>query len=153
MTSFYIPFGVTILSMASYHVAQKLLSSCQSPFLVLTVAYAVAAILCLGAAVAVGTAQGVAGSTDGLGSQVLQLFHWKNWPVLLLALALVGIEVGILFTYRHGAAMGTLPLLLNAGLLVISLPVSVMIFREQVSMGTLAGVALVLAGFWLMTRH
>lgn len=166
MTSFYIPFALTVLSMASYHVAQKMLSTCDSPFSVLAVAYAFAALLCLGAAMVMSvsglaTPGGDAGqivsgqicADNSFRTSLMQVFSWKNWPVLLLAVAVVGIEVGILFTYRFGASMGTLPLLTNAGLLVITVPVGVFFFREHVSVSTLMGAVCVLGGFWLMTRQ
>lgn len=155
MTSFYIPFALTVLSMATYHVAQKLLSSSDSPFSLLAAAYAVAAVLCIGAAMFAGSPAGESGAVAHPSTRdtLHQVFSLKNWPVLLLAVAVVGIEVGILFTYKYGASMGTLPLLTNAGLLIITVPVGALFFREHVSMSTLAGGLCVLGGFWLMTRH
>ncbi|UZP65826.1 hypothetical protein N1030_09300 [Desulfovibrio mangrovi] len=155
MTSFYIPFALTVLSMATYHVAQKLLSSSDSPFSLLAAAYAVAAVLCIGAAMFAGSTAGESGAVAHPSARdtLHQVFSLKNWPVLLLAVAVVGIEVGILFTYKYGASMGTLPLLTNAGLLIITVPVGALFFREHVSMSTLAGGLCVLGGFWLMTRH
>lgn len=158
MTSFYISFGLTILSMASYHVAQKMLSTTEAPFSVLAVAYVVAAVLCVGAAVVFGSAgEGQFGGGPSVAEVSLRgwmdaVFSVKNWPVLLLAIAVVGIEVGVLFTYKYGASMGTLPLMTNASLLLITMPVGVLFFREHLTLTTVAGVICVLGGFWLMTR-
>ncbi len=166
MTTFTLPLILTVFSMASYHVAQKLLSTCDSPFSVLSAAYAVAALLCLGAACVLGVpgapgatgvsgAHGVVGADAGgfFGNALARMFSLKNWPVLLLACAVVGIEVGILYAYRCGASMGTLPLLTNAGLLLVSVPAGVLLFREHVTWSMVVGVVLVLCGFWLMTRQ
>lgn len=155
MTSIYIPFAITVLSMASYHIAQKLLSSSHSPFFMLAVAYAFAAVLCIGAALFAGSGTGESGNTVPLSTKdiVQQVFTLKNWPVLLLAIAVVGMEAGILFTYKYGASMGTLPLLTNGSLLIITVPVGFFFFREHVSLSTFAGGLFVLGGFWLMTRH
>lgn len=118
---------------------QKSLSATASPFQALSVAYGLAMILSL----VVSLAQpGKVGWS--------QLMALRNWPVVMLALSLVGIEMGVLLTYRAGGKVSTLPLVLNGATMACLVPIGLLFFKEQLSWATVTGALLIAAGMWLM---
>lgn len=139
MLFLYGSLALVVASMVVYHLTQKSLSATASPFAVLTVAYGLAMILSLVGALAQPVRGGFA-----------EMLSWRSWPVLLLALSLVGIEMGVLLTYRAGGKVSTLPLLLNGATMACLVPIGILFFREQLNWSTVAGAGMIIAGMWIM---
>ncbi len=130
---------LVVISTAVYHLAQKTLSTQGAPFALLTVVYGVALVVC---------AAGWMLAPQG--PRPSELLHLSNWPVLVLALAVVGIELGVYGTYRAGWAVSTLPVLVNGAVVLCLAPVAVLAFRERLGLPQLGGVACVLLGVYLL---
>lgn len=135
---YYAAIAIAIFSSASYHLAIKTQPGGVNPFLPLAVAYLAAFAVC------------VAG-----------LFLWSDGTrslsalrpsVLWLALSVVGIEVGFLLAYRAGWNVGYAALAVNVCSTLALLPIALLLFKQQIDTGKIAGVILSLAGLLLLMK-
>lgn len=141
MIALYGSLFIVITSSVMYHLSAKLLSINTTPFGVLTISYAVALLICLGA--------------WGFHPQSLDistLATFKNWPILLMSVAIVGAEVGYFLLYKSGWKMGAVPLLVNGGAIVCFIPIGYLLFKERLNWMNLMGVALILGGIYLLNK-
>lgn len=74
-----------------------------------------------------------------------------NWASILLGCAIVGLEAGTVFMYRAGWKISVGSLISNIGLAIVLLFVGALVFREQITVRQLAGVAVCAAGLYLIT--
>jgi uncharacterized membrane protein len=85
-------------------------------------------------------------------------FAWRqevrqlNWTALALAVAIVGLDLGFLFLYRGGYAVSLGALVTQSAAAMLLLCVGVAVFRERLSLANALGVALCIAGLWLVNR-
>lgn len=137
------PLILVIASSVAYHLSQKTLSASGRPFGIMAAAYALAMAICLGAW-ALEPKPLAAG-------RLCSPAHWLGlWPVLLLGLAVAGIEIGVFFAYRSGMRVSAAPVLINGAALLCLLPLDAALFKNGLSFPTLAGAALILAGMFVM---
>jgi multidrug transporter EmrE-like cation transporter len=86
-------------------------------------------------------------------------FDWKqevraiNWTAIALAVAIVGLDLGFLFLYRSGFEVSLGALVTQSAASLLLLAIGVAVFREKVSLANAAGLALCLAGLWLVHRR
>lgn len=132
-------FAVVVCAQVIYHLAQKGMPTTVHPFAVLTLVYALSTAACLG---------------------TLLLSDVVAWPALrasmvtptwVLAVAVVGIEVGFLFLYRNGGALSSAYAISGAATVVILFLIAALWIREPISGKQLTGVALAATGIWLAT--
>ena len=83
---------------------------------------------------------------------MLTELHRVNWTSLVLGFAIVGLEAGNLFLYRAGWKVSAGSVACNISLAVVLLFVGYFLFREQITLRQLAGVAVCAAGLFLITR-
>ena len=126
-------------SQLAYHLAQKTVAPSANPFAVFTLVYAVATLVCLFTAP-------VLGRSPSLGDfrQVL------TWPVALLALSVVGIEIGYLVAYRNGWSLGITFAVASTTTVVLLAIVGTLFFTESLGARQLLGLSLVLGGSWML---
>lgn len=139
MFMFYFSIGLAILSGAAYQVLQKTMPHEVNPVVVVLVTYAagIIASLPLFLLFPLQTSLGEALRTLTPGN-------------LLLGLAVVGIELGFLLAYRSGWQIGVAPLVVNVSIALLLIPVSLLLFREQLSPVNLLGIAVCIIGFLMM---
>ncbi len=89
------PIILTVLSSTTYHFMLKYMSAKASPLLILFWSYLLAATVCL-----------VVLLTQSQNVKMLSVFKDKGWMPILLALALLGIEVGYIWSYKNGGKVG-----------------------------------------------
>ena len=79
---------------------------------------------------------------------------WRslNYGTLLVGLGALGIEIGFLLAYRAGWAISNVSMTANAMVAVALLLIGAIAFREPITAARGAGIALCLAGLWLVTR-
>ena len=135
---YYATLGIAVLGSLTYHLAIKQAPANLNPFFALAVVYALALVLCL---------TGLAVYPEG--SRALRDLRPS---VFIVALGVVGIEVGFLLAYRAGWNVGYASLLGNVVTALLLLPVAVLIFKDNVPPAKLGGVALCLAGLALLVR-
>jgi multidrug transporter EmrE-like cation transporter len=133
--------GIAIASTVAYHVVLKVTPPAASPFLSLAVSYAAGSLVfvLLYAAMPGGTTL-----RAGL--------HALNWTSLALAAAVVVLDLGFLLLYRSGFDISLGQLITQSAAAMILLAVGVAFFRESLTTTNVAGIALCVAGLWLINR-
>lgn len=143
MFALYSSIAILVISSVVYHLTQKVLSSGGSFFGILSAAYAIAMLVSL---------LGLYFQTGRI--EFGEIISFKNWPVVVLGLALVGIESGVLMTYHAGVNISTLPLLSNGLVMACLVPMGVLFFREHLTLHTVIGLLLIVSGIWFIsTSH
>ena len=130
------------LSAAAYQVVQKNMPSNAHPLLSVAVAYLIGALLCL-----------LLLPFFPLGSSLGVALRQLNWTTAALAVTIIGIEVGYLLAYRAGWNIGIASLLSNSTVAMLLIPISLIWFREQLSIRQMIGIALCLTGLVLINRY
>ena len=134
--------SLAIASTVAYHLVLKLTPAGANPFLSLLVTYCVVA---LAFAVVLALSPGA--------------FEWRhelrmvNWTALALAAAIVGLDLGFILLYRTGYEVSLGALVTQSAAAMLLLVVGVLVFREKLSLANGVGVALCLAGLWLVNRR
>lgn len=142
MKASFLPLAMAVLGGVLYHVAQKAVPSAVSPFAAIIIAYLVGSALC-----AVAMICAVAGPSfrDSLSA--------ANWAVYLLGLAAMMIEVGVLLVYRAGWEISLASVVINISVAAVLVPLGVLVFKEQLSLRRLAGIACCLLGLYLLSKR
>ena len=110
-----------------------------NPYGALMVTYFVAAIIsAIIFAYAVGPAN--------VGSEISKV----NWTSIILALAIVGLEVGYVFVYRVGWSLSTASVVANIGLACVLIVVGYLLYRENVSYNQILGILVCMVGLILI---
>lgn len=133
------PILIVILSNTFYNVCMKSMPSDVNPFGALMVTYFVATII---SAVIFIFMVG----PSNVGEEISKI----NWTSVILALAIVGLEVGYVFVYRAGWAVSTASVVANIGLACVLLFVGYFLYRENVSINQIIGVIVCMFGLVLI---
>ena len=133
------PILIVLLSNTFYNICMKSMPSDVNPFGALMVTYLVAAII---SALIFVFSVGPSNISVGL-SKI-------NWTSVVLALAIVGLEVGYVFVYRAGGAVSTASVVANIGLACVLLVVGYFLYRENVSMQQILGIFVCMFGLILI---
>jgi len=133
---------LAVVSTVAYHLVLKLTPVGVNPLLSLLVTYALVTVSFGAALVA------LPGS-----------FEWRhelrqlNWTALALAIAIVGLDVAFLMMYRSGFEVSLGALVTQSAAALVLLAIGVAVFREKLSAANATGLALCLAGLWLVNRR
>ena len=73
-----------------------------------------------------------------------------SWISVVLALAIVGLEVGYVFVYRAGWTISTASVVANIGLACVLLAVGYFLYKENVSYNQILGIFVCMAGLILI---
>ena len=133
------PILIVLLSNTFYNICMKSMPSDVNPFGALMVTYLVAAII---SALIFVFSVGPSNISGGL-SKI-------NWTSVVLALAIVGLEVGYVFVYRAGWAVNTASVVANIGLACVLLVVGYFLYKENVSMQQILGIFVCMFGLILI---
>lgn len=133
------PILVVILSNTFYNICMKSMPGDVNPFGALMVTYLVAAIIS-----AIIFVYMVGPSNVGVEMSRI------NWTSVVLALAIVGLEVGYVFVYRAGWAVSTASVVANIGLACVLLLVGYFLYKENVSLNQIVGIVLCMFGLVLI---
>jgi drug/metabolite transporter (DMT)-like permease len=135
------PLALTITGGVVYHVSAKSLPKDLNPALVLVGAYATA--LCGSLAAYVVLPGGPAATAA---SSVL------SPAVISVGLGATMIELGYVLTYRAAWPVSVAAILVNSMVAVVLVVVGVAVFSERLSLSRALGLAMCLAGAWLLRR-
>jgi drug/metabolite transporter (DMT)-like permease len=133
------PILMVILSNTFYNICMKSMPSDVNPSAALMVTYFVAGII--SAAIFVIMAKP---------SNVMAEMTLINWTSVILALAIVGLEVGYVFVYRAGWTVSTASVVANIGLACVLLLVGYFLYKENVSLNQIAGIIVCMFGLVLI---
>lgn len=73
-----------------------------------------------------------------------------NWTSVILALAIVGLEVGYVFVYRAGWTVSIASVVANIGLACVLLFVGYFLYKENVSVNQILGIVVCMVGLILI---
>jgi drug/metabolite transporter (DMT)-like permease len=135
----YAAIALAISSSMVYHMLLKVTPEGVHPVLSLTVTYATAALVCGALLLFVPPEVGVADAIKQL-----------NWASYVLALALVGLEMGFLLAYRGGWRLGIAAVVVTVTVAVLAVPIGVLVFKEKTSLVNVAGVLVAVIGLAMM---
>jgi multidrug transporter EmrE-like cation transporter len=133
------PLALTVAGGVVYHISAKSLPKDASPALVLVVAYAVALTASALVYIAVPNANGDAPLTRAL-----------HPAAVAVGLGAAMIEFGYVLTYRAAWPVSIASVLINSMVSVLLVMAGMSIFDERISTTRIIGVALCLAGAWLL---
>lgn len=145
MNLYWAGFALIVVSVVSYNIAQKFLPAHLNPFALLTVVYLVAGLVCFLFA--------LFSSGKPELSAISSAFTGTNWTIWLLALAVVGIEVGYVIAFRAGWKASLLAITVQATALLALAPIGVLFFKEKLSTLNWLGLGLCLLGLILVTQR
>jgi multidrug transporter EmrE-like cation transporter len=133
--------ALAVVTTVGYHLVMKVTPAAVNPFLSLAASYT------LGAAVFLACfALAPDGPTLREGLKPL------NWTVLGLTVMVVGLDVGFLMLYRSGFEVSLGQIVTQSGAALILVVAGIALFREKINAANLAGIALCVAGLWLINR-
>jgi drug/metabolite transporter (DMT)-like permease len=135
------PMATIVASFMIYHVAIKALRPDLHPLAFLVGVYIVALVLTIGLYVAFPNL----GPTGVRAGDMI-------W-VVLLGIALVGIEFGFLMAYRNGWTVSVAPTFSNVTLALIMAPIGLVFLKERLGWQGFVGLALCVLGLILMSRR
>jgi drug/metabolite transporter (DMT)-like permease len=139
MPMFYISMLVAVASSSLYHFSQKSTPGNANPAIALLTTYVVA-----------------------IGLTLLMLFFMPvrggflaelgrlNWASYVLALSIVGLEVGFLLVYRSGWNIGLAAVLVNVAASLVLVPVAVFYFKDRLGWINLLGILVCLVGLVML---
>lgn len=133
------PILIVILSNTFYNVCMKSMPSDVNPFGALMVTYLVAAVI---SAIIFAFSVG----PSNIGAELSKI----NWTSVILALAIVGLEVGYVFVYRAGWAVSIASVVANIGLACVLIFVGYFLYKENISINQIVGIVLCMFGLVLI---
>jgi multidrug transporter EmrE-like cation transporter len=134
--------SLAIAASVAYHLVLKVTPGTANPFLTLAATYVLGAIAFLACYTFTPDAPAVRDDLKAL-----------NWTAVGLAVAVVGIDIAFLMLYRSGFAVALGQNVTQSATALILLIIGVVFFREKLSGTNLAGIAMCVAGLWLVSQR
>lgn len=139
MFLFYFSITLAIASSALYHFVQKSTPGNVNFAVSLLVTYLVSIGITLLIFAFTPTDNGFIAELRGL-----------NWASYILALSLVGLEVGFLLVYRAGWNLGIAAVLVNVVASLILVPIAVFIFKDKLNWVNIVGILVCMIGLVML---
>jgi len=136
---YYVSISIAILSSVLYHFSQRATPRGVNPPLALLVTYAAAMAVTAVLLLAMPARRGL----------LVELRH-LNWASYVLAVSIVGLEVGFLLAYRSGWNLGLAAVITNVAASLLLVPVALLVFKDQLNWVNLAGILTCLAGLIML---
>lgn len=135
MSMFYLSILLVIASNTLYHIFQKSISGTVNPIVSLVVTYTTALIASIILFFLYPSQMGF-----------FQSFKEINWASYALGGAIIGLEIGVLLTYRAGWNMSVAALVANVCVAIVLIPIGLIFFKEHISLINILGVILSILG-------
>jgi len=139
MFLFYFSITLAIASTVLYHFTQKQIPAGVNPAVSIIITYIASLVLCFIMLYFLPPENGFVPALKSL-----------NWASYVLALALVGLEVGFLLVYRAGWNIGIAAVLVNVVASLILVPVGIFLFKQKLSFVNIIGILVCLAGLVML---
>ena len=136
---YYFSITIAILASALYHFSQKATPKGVNPPVAIIMTYVVAIGL-------TGSLLILMPAKDGILTELRRL----NWASYLLAVAIVGLEVGFLLVYRSGWNIGLAAVVVNVVASLLLVPIAIVVFKDHLNWVNLAGIVACLAGLIML---
>ena len=142
MAAYIWPVALVVLSNIFYNICAKSFPSALNPFAALTVTYVVAG-LC---------AFVMYFLTKDEKSTLFFEYQKVNWVPFVFGLCLLGLEAGFIYTYKAGWPISTAFIVTSAFLSIFLILIGYLFYKEPVNWNKIAGIAVCLAGLWMINR-
>lgn len=142
MTVFAYSVALVIASQVTYQLAVKAVPPGANPFAVLIIVYGLAMVACT--------------VLSPLAARPIAFADFRRlliWPTCLLALAVVGIEIGYLLAYRSGWKLGATFAVTSVATVSMLALLGIVWFGEIIDGKRVLGLVLALAGGWLVVAR
>lgn len=133
------PILLVVLSNTFYHICSKSVPSNANAFGALMVTYIVAAIL-----------TGIIFLVIVRPENAVAELHNLNWASIVLAAAIVGLELGNIFMYRAGWDISSGAFISNICLAIVLIFVGAFLFSEDISLKQVLGIFVCMVGLFLV---
>ena len=137
----YWPIALAVCSEVVYQICARSTPQTLNPFASLTITYLI------GAAVSA-----VIYFIMSKGGNILHEWGQANWTMLILGIAIVGLEAGAIYMYRVGWSVNTGYIVKASFIALALIIVGYLIYKEQVTLTKIAGVAVCMVGLFLINR-
>ncbi len=139
MWNMFYPISIIVISNVVYNICAKSTPDNVNAFASLTVTYLVAA--------------GVSFTTFLISSKGKNIFTElgkTNWTTFVLGIVIIGLELGYILAYRNGWPMSTASVTANIALAIALIVVSLVFYKESITIKQIAGIVLCGGGLVLI---
>ena len=133
------PVLIIVISNILYNICTKSTPSEINAFATLSVTYLVAAVVSF-----------ITFFVTSKDKNIFAEFGKTNWTTFVLGIVIVGLELGYIIAYRNGWAMNTVSVTANITLAVALIFVSLIFYKESITVKQIAGIALCCGGLALI---
>ena len=137
----YLPIALAVAADILYQIAAKSTPQDLNPFASLTITYLIGAAI-----------TAVIYFVMSKGGNILQEWSHANWTMILLGFAIVGLEAGAIYMYRVGWNINTGYIVKACFMAIGLILVGYFIYKEQINMTKIAGIAACMVGLFLINR-
>lgn len=141
MLNYIWPIVLVLLSNTIYQIAAKSIPGEMNSFASLTITYAVAALFCL-----------LMFFVTNKDSTLMAEYAKTNWAPFALGVVIIGLEIGLIFAYRAGWPVSSASVVANTLVAVALIFVAALLYKEQITMTKVAGIALCIGGLVLINK-
>ena len=141
MFSYVWPIALVVLSNVVYHICAKSLPAAMNPLASLTVTYLVGA-----------AASATLFCLLNKNASLLKEYAHMNWAPVLLGLAVVGLEMGVICAYKAGWPVSTASIVQSSFLAVALIFVGFFLYREALTWSKVVGILICLVGLGFINR-
>ena len=141
MFSYVWPIALVVLSNVVYHICAKSLPAAMNPLASLTVTYLVGA-----------AASATLFCLLNKNANLLKEYAHMNWAPVLLGLAVVGLEMGVICAYKAGWPVSTASIVQSSFLAVARIFVGFFLYREAITWNKVVGILICLVGLGFINR-
>ena len=141
MFSYVWPIALVVLSNVVYHICAKSLPAAMNPLASLTVTYLVGA-----------AASATLFCLLNKNTSLLKEYAHMNWAPVLLGLAVVGLEMGVICAYKAGWPVSTASIVQSSFLAVALIFVGFFLYREALTWSKVVGILICLVGLGFINR-
>ena len=141
MFSYVCPIALVVLSNVVYHICAKALPAAMNPLASLTVTYLVGA-----------AASATLFCLLNKNASLLKEYAHMNWAPVLLGLAVVGLEMGVICAYKAGWPVSTASIVQSSFLAVALIFVGFFLYREALTWNKVVGILICLVGLGFINR-
>ena len=141
MFSYVWPIALVVLSNVVYHICAKSLPAAMNPLASLTVTYLVGAV-----------ASATLFCLLNKNANLLKEYAHMNWAPVLLGLAVVGLEMGVICAYKAGWPVSTASIVQSSFLAVALIFVGFFLYREAITWNKVVGILICLVGLGFINR-
>jgi multidrug transporter EmrE-like cation transporter len=133
---------LAIAASVAYHLVLKVTPGAVHPVFSLAVTYAIGAVAFFGCYALLPDAPPAHEAARAV-----------NWTAAGLAVAVIGIDIAFLMLYRSGFEVAFGQNVTQSATAIILVGIGALVFREKITAVNVAGIALCVAGLWLISRR